>query len=271
MNTTQPPFDDVHVRRAVNFVVDRQALRKAWGGPSGGAIATHIAPDAILNNKLKGDAPYGKDGRSDVAKAKAEMKLSKYDTNHDGICDASACKNIYTVTGDRSVELGFIPALEQNMKQIGMTLKDRVLKDAYTPIQTPKLNIPFSTRPGWGKDYADASTFYNPLFSGSNIIATGNTNYSLLGITPAIAKKVGAKGDIAAAPSIDKDLAKCSPKIGNARVTCYANLDKKLTTQIVPWVPYIWAYAQSVSSKNVTQFGFDQFGGTIGYAHVAMK
>ena len=59
MNLTQPPFDDLHVRRAVNFVVNREALRKAWGGASAGAIATHIAPDAILNNKLKGYAPYG--------------------------------------------------------------------------------------------------------------------------------------------------------------------------------------------------------------------
>ena len=95
MNLTQPPFDDLHVRRAVNFVVNREALRKAWGGPSAGAIATHIAPDAILDNKLKGYAPYG-NGKGNLAKAKAEMKLSKYDKNHDGICDAKACKNIFT-------------------------------------------------------------------------------------------------------------------------------------------------------------------------------
>ena len=170
MNLTQAPFDDVHVRRAVNFVVNREALRKAWGGASAGAIATHIAPDAILNNKLKGYAPYGKDGRGDLAKAKAEMKLSKYDSNKDGICDAPSCKSIFTITGDRAVEVGFIPALTQNMKSIGLNIKDRVLKDAYTPIQTPRLNTPFSTRPGWGKDYADAKTFYGPLFDGRNII-----------------------------------------------------------------------------------------------------
>ena len=34
MNLTQAPFDDLHVRRAVNFVVNREALRKAWGGAS---------------------------------------------------------------------------------------------------------------------------------------------------------------------------------------------------------------------------------------------
>ncbi len=130
-----------------------------------------------------------------LAKAKAEMKLSKYDSNKDGICDASACKSIFTVTGDRSVEVGFIPALTQNLKSIGLNIKDQVLKDAYTPIQTPRKNIPFSTRPGWGKDYADALTFYGPLFDGNNIIPQGNTNYSLLGITAATAKKVGVKAN----------------------------------------------------------------------------
>jgi peptide/nickel transport system substrate-binding protein len=270
MNLTQPPFDDLHVRRAVNFVVNREALRKSWGGASAGAVATHIAPDAILGNKLKGYAPYG-DGKGNLAKAKAEMKQSKYDSNHDGICDANACKSIFTITGDRSVEVGFIPALTQNLKSIGLNIKDRVLKDAYTPIQTPRLNTPFSTRPGWGKDYADALTFYGPLFDGNNIIPQGNTNYSLLGITPAIAKKVGVKGDIANVPSINPDLAKCGVLVGTPRVSCYAALDKKLTWNIVPWVPYLWSYAQSVSSKNVTKFEFDQFGGTIAYAHVAVK
>ena len=203
------------------------------------------------------------------------MKLSKYDTNHDGICDAKACKSIFTVTGDRSVEVAFIPSLTQNMKSIGLNIKDRVLKDAYTPIQTPRLNIPFSTRPGWGKDYADVLTFYNPLFAGANIIPQGNTNYSLLGITPAIAKKVGVKPspgvNLADVPNIAPDMAKCGVLVGTPRIACFAALDKKLTWNIVPWVPYLWSYAQSVSSKNVTKFEFDQFGGTIAYAHVAVK
>ncbi len=45
MNLTQPPFDDVHVRRAMNWVTDRNALRKAWGGPISGEIAEHIMPE----------------------------------------------------------------------------------------------------------------------------------------------------------------------------------------------------------------------------------
>ena len=39
----------------------------------------------------------------------------------------------------------------------------------------------------------------------------------------------------------------------------------------MPWVPYLWSYSQNVVSKNVTKWEFDQFGGTIAYAHVAVK
>jgi peptide/nickel transport system substrate-binding protein len=270
MNLTQAPFDDVHVRRAMNFVVNREALRKSLGGPTAGAIATHIAPDAILNNTLKGYAPFGS-GKGDLAKAKAEMKQSKYDKNKDGVCDASACKNLLTITSTKETEKGFIPALSQELKSIGIVIKDRVLKDAYTPIQTPRLNIPFSTRPGWGKDYADALTFFAPMFDGRTLLPTGNINYPLVGITPAIAKKLGVKGNVTDVPSINGDLDRCGVLSGKPRISCFAAVDKKLTSEIVPWVPYLWSYSISVSSTNVTKFGFDQFGGTVAWAHVAVK
>ena len=33
MNLTQPPFDDVHVRRAMNWIIDKAGLRQIFGGP----------------------------------------------------------------------------------------------------------------------------------------------------------------------------------------------------------------------------------------------
>src|SRR5581483_1779253 len=39
MNLTQPPFDDVHVRKAMNWVMDKTALVQAWGGPAIGKVA----------------------------------------------------------------------------------------------------------------------------------------------------------------------------------------------------------------------------------------
>jgi peptide/nickel transport system substrate-binding protein len=271
MNLTQPPFDDVHVRRAVNFVVDRDALRKARGGRYAGAIATHIAPNAVLLDKLKGYAPYGEYGRGNVARAKAEIKLSRYDANRDGICDAKACSDVFSVTGANPAEQALVPILQANLKSIGIELKSRVVKDANTPLGTPRANVAFSTHPGWGKDYADALTFFGPLFDGRTIGPRGNSNFSLVGITPGAAKRVGAKGSVTGVPSVDADLDRCSRLVGGPRVTCYAALDKKLTTKIVPWVPYLWTDAHNITSKNVTKWGFDQFGGTTAWAHVAVR
>ncbi len=66
MNLTQPPFDDVHVRRAMNWVMDKNGLRKAWGGPVAGEIAQHILPNAMLNGKLNGFQPYKTPGDAAV-------------------------------------------------------------------------------------------------------------------------------------------------------------------------------------------------------------
>src|SRR5205823_2942139 len=98
-----------------------------------------------------------------------------------------------------------------------------------------------SERPGWGKDYADASTFFNALFASTSILASGNTNYSLVGLTPSMAGKFGIKGNTAGIPSVDADIKKCNQTQAtaegtNPRITCWANVDKKLMQQVVPWV-----------------------------------
>jgi len=274
MDLATPPFDDIHVRKAMNYVINRYGMRKAWGGPLTGELAKHIAPDALLNNLLKNFDPYNvteTGGKGDLAKAKAEMKLSKYDKNHDGVCDASACKNMFTITGAKAVEEAFLPVLEQSLKGIGITLKDQVLKDAYTPIGEPRKNIPFSTRPGWGKDYSDPYAFFGANFDGRTIIPEGNTNRGLVGITSAQAKKLGVKGNVSGIPSVNKDLDACQQTLGAKRFTCYAALDKKVSTDVVPWVPWLWAGYDSLISKNVTQWNFDQFPATTAYAHVAVK
>ena len=58
MNLTQPPFDDIHVRKAMNYIIDKAALQKAWGGPIPGSIATHIVPPVLYNGGLAEYDPY---------------------------------------------------------------------------------------------------------------------------------------------------------------------------------------------------------------------
>ena len=44
-NLAMPPFDDVHVRKAVNWAFDKEGLRQLRGGPPTGEIAGHIIPN----------------------------------------------------------------------------------------------------------------------------------------------------------------------------------------------------------------------------------
>jgi peptide/nickel transport system substrate-binding protein len=272
MNLTQPPFDDVHVRKAMNWIVDKSALQKAWGGPIPGSIATHVVPPVLYNNGLAEYDPYSTpNSAGDLAKAEAEMKLSKYDPGKTGKCTASACKGVLTIADTRGVDTRMIPVLEGDAAKIGIKLTVRSINGAYTTIQTPSKNIPFSERPSWGKDYADPYTFFAELFDSGAIIKSGNTNYSLVGLTSAIAKKVGATGNITNVPSVDSDIAACSAKLAQDRITCWENLDKKLMETVVPWVPYLWPNNVFIIGPNVTHWNYDQFTDGPAYSSVSVK
>jgi peptide/nickel transport system substrate-binding protein len=273
MNMTQPPFDDLKVRQAMNWIMDKNALVQAWGGPTIGAVANHIVPDSMFGNQLAGYKPYKTNGdQGSTEKAQKALKGSKYDTKNNGMCTASACKNVLLVVDTREVDTKMLPVVVADAAKIGITFKQRVVKGAYPTLQTPANNVAISERPGWGKDYGSASTFFIPLMASYDIIKNGNPNYSLVGLTPAIAKAVGAKGSINNVPSIDNDIKTCQSADGAAAAqACYMSLDKKLMTKVVPWVPYLWSFVTRITSTNVTQYQFDQFGTTPAYAHLAVK
>jgi peptide/nickel transport system substrate-binding protein len=272
MNLTQPPFDDVHVRKAMNWVIDKAALRQTWGGPTVGTIANHIVPDTLFNFRLQEFAPYKTAGdHGDAAKAKAAMKGSKYSTGSSGMCDASACKNVLLISDTRGVDPGMVATIQQDAKKIGITFKVRQINGAYPTIQTPSKNIPIAERPGWGKDFADPVTFFAPLFDGRTIIPNGNTNYSLLGVTPAQCKTLKITGDCTNIPSINSQIDKCEPLLGGPRTVCYENLDKYLMLKVVPWVPWMWSTVTRITSTNVTHYQYDQFSTTPAYSQISVK
>jgi len=161
--------------------------------------------------------------------------------------------------------------IRKKVAKIGITFTVRSVNGAYPVIQTTSKNIPISTRPRWFKDFADPSTFIDPLFKGSSIIPEGNTNYSLVGVTPAQAKEYGITGTTTNVPSIDKAAEACAKLIGNPRLNCYAKLDKTLTEQIVPWVPYMAAKTVTILGPKVTKWNFDQNAGFTALAHVAVS
>jgi ABC-type transport system substrate-binding protein len=198
------------------------------------------------------------------------MSKSKY-ANNNGVCTAKECKGVLMIADVRAVDKAMVPIVQSSAKKIGITFTVRTVNGAYPVIQTTSRNVPISQRPRWFKDYADPSTFIDPLFKGANIIPTGNTNYALVGLKPGQADQLGIKGNVNNVPSIDALANRCQKLVGNPRVTCYANIDRVLTTQIVPWVPYMSAKAVYIIGPNVTRWNFDQSSGYPALAHVAVK
>jgi len=277
MNLLTPPFDDIHVRKAVNLVVDKAALQKAWGGPIHGEIATHIMPPTVLAGFPADYNPYPSANNSgDVNAAKNEMKQSKYDHNQDGVCDDPVCKNLLFVNRTTPPFVNLTPTITSNLASIGVQLKPRELdpSTAYTTIQTVKNLIPIAANAGWGKDYADPSTFA-VLFDSSGVLCQGQINYPEVGMTEAQAKQCGVQANYdkvkSEIPNVDSVIAHCNTLTGQDRQNCWIDFDKQLMEQVVPWVPYLWATNLTLVAKSVTHYEFDQFSGIVSLCHLAVN
>jgi len=256
MNTTVAPFDDLHVRKAVNYIINKDALLRIRGGPDFGTVASHIIPPTMSGALPASYDPYATPGhRGDLAKAQAEMKLSKYDPQQDGMCDVAACKNVFHVTDSADPYPQLTASMSQDLAKIGITLKTRALDRGtmYNFYSTPAKKVAIGSGAGWGKDYADSLTFIDPLFNGANIQPTGNVDYSMVND-----------------PTVNSDIAKCKALTGSDRASCWADIDKYLMENVVPWVPWRWGAHHQLFSNRLATYAFNQFAGETAFDGVAL-
>jgi peptide/nickel transport system substrate-binding protein len=270
-NLATPPFDDVHVRKAINWAFDKQGFRQLRGGPSVGEIAGHIMVNSLENNILADYDPYPTPNASgDVEKAKAEMAQSAYDKNKDGVCDAPECKDILTITDREDPYPGQANLLIQFLEPLGLTLDVKQLERGtmYNKCNDANSHHQLCAGPGWGKDYADGVTFGEPLFSSSGLWESC-CNYSLLGASPDQLKGWGYS--VTSVPTVDDKVKECSAlEPGDDRFNCWAELDKDLMENVVPWVPYLFDNSVDILSDNIQNYSFDQFAGLAAFDTMAV-
>jgi peptide/nickel transport system substrate-binding protein len=276
MNLTVPPFDDIHVRKAVNLVMDKASILQAWGGPINGSVATHIQPPSLTGGSPTNEEydPYpSPDWAGDLDAAMEEMRQSAYDTDGDGLCDAPECSGVVMVNRNTSPWTEMEPIVVDSLAQIGIEADVREAEDHYTIIQTVSNQTPIGMNPGWGKDFPDPGlSFEGFLHDGRNIACEGNFNYSLVGFTQEKADECGV--DFVEVPSVDADIDNCRAVAleGDVDATnqCWIALDQKLMEDVVPWVPYLWPNVISTIGPAVTAWEFDQFAGTTAFSKVAV-
>jgi peptide/nickel transport system substrate-binding protein len=272
MNLAVPPFDDVHVRRAVSYVMDKDSLVRAWGGPLQGRVARHVLPEAMIGGRLEDFDPYSSpDNAGNLARAKAEMRLSRYDTDGDGLCDHPVCNEVVHIGRDVTPWSSLTLVIEASLHKIGIRVRTNEPDDPYGVIQRLPNRVAMTSIPGWGKDYPDPYSFIGFLFDGRNIDADTNANYSLVGLTRERAAELRIEYPRRGIPSVDADIDSCAVLLpGEDRLSCWVELDRKLMNEVVPWIPYLDANRIIITSDDVRNYEFDQFSGELSYAHVGL-
>lgn len=271
INLAMPPFDDIHVRKAINLALDKDSMRRIRGGPLVGEFAGHIMVNSLQNNLLVDYDPYATpNGQGDIEAAKAEMAQSAYDTDGDGVCDDPVCQNIPTNTDEADPYPDQAALIQQNFEPLGLTLDIRQFERGtmYDRVNDPNTQTALGLAPGWGKDYLNGSTFGEPLFGSVAIGPDGCCNYSLVGATSEQLADFGY--DVTEVPSVDDKIAECDAATGDAQFQCWAELDQELMENVVPWVPYLFDNYVRTVSERVENYTFDQFAGLPALDHVAL-
>jgi peptide/nickel transport system substrate-binding protein len=246
LNVALPPFDDVHVRRAANWVVDRATVLSAFDPLRGnGVVLQHAFPDVVENGLLRDYAPFATPGGAgDVRLAREEMALSGYDADGDGRCDGAACT---VVANPLFVGQAGLDSIASRMAEIGI----QVTYAEDPPMADPAAHVAMSVALGWIVDYPSATDFA-PTFTS---IGLTDANWSLLGASP---DQLRTWGYVApSVPSLDDKANGCGLVSGSAGFHCWAEVDQLLTEAVAAWVPIGSGSAGWIVSESVDRFVFD--------------
>ena len=263
MNLAIPPFDDIHIRKALNLALDKEGFRQLRGGPLFGELAGHIMVNSLEGNLLQDFDPYATpNGRGDLDAAKAEIAQSAYDTDGDGVCDDPSCQGVLTIIDEADPYPDQTALLQQSLEPLGITLDAKSFERTtmYAKCEDPNSGWQLCPSVSWGKDYPDGYTFGPPLFSRAAIGPESCCNDTMLGITPEMLQERGYSGD-EPIPSAENQINACIPLSGDERLQCWADLDTYLMQEVVPWVPYLFDNNVVVTSSRIVAWSFDQFAG----------
>ncbi|MFI2369017.1 ABC transporter substrate-binding protein [Streptomyces sp. NPDC018833] len=243
MHTGRAPFDNIKVRQAVQYALDREAILTANGGPALNDLSTALMPASLFGGKQPDILKIPVTG--DVEKAKQFLKEA-------GTADGFAT-SITVSNGDKGVG----EAIQQALGRAGIKVTIETVDPSafYDTIGDTK-NRTDLVYTGWCPDYPSGSTFLPFVFDGRYIKEKGNSgNHSLFRDEPTMKRmdEIAAMADAAQANEAWQDL------------------DGEILAK-APTAPTIVERWPLVLGPNIAgAFGHNSFGGQIDYATIGLK
>jgi len=160
MNVRVPPFDNLKVRQAVNYAINREALIRVYGGL--GQPTEQVLPPTYPQYKKISMYPY------DLAKAKQLVEQS-----------GDKGMEVTVWNHDRGSDPKATAYLTDVLNKIGFKAKEKIVNSAvyWTTVgnQATKAQIGFAD---WFQDYPHPLDWFDVLLNGNRITQTHNNNYS---------------------------------------------------------------------------------------------
>jgi peptide/nickel transport system substrate-binding protein len=230
LNSDVAPLDNIHCRKAVLYAVDKTGYQRAYGGATGGDIATNLLPPVIPGAQQFND--YESQGNTgDLTKAKDELtqcgQPNGFSTN-------------ITYRAERPKEKATAEAFQRSLARVGinLTIKPYPLAD-YTKLYVGKPDYAKANGLGvivygWGADWPDGYGFLAQIVDSRVIRAAGNTN-------------LGVKD-----PAVDALLDKALETTDKtAREQIWVDIDKKVMSDAFI-VPGVWTKSLLYRPPNLT-------------------
>jgi peptide/nickel transport system substrate-binding protein len=238
LDTQQAPFDDRDVRRAVVAGFDRAALRLARGGEAIGPIATHLLPPGTPGHEEAGGLrpPAGAD---ELRAPGGDRRLMAAHFRRAGFASGryEGDEEVLLVGDAAEPERSVAQVAEQQLREMGFRTRLRLVERGAMFTRfcgVPAMRVDVCTAGSWQRDFADPQTVLEPLFRGTAIAPSGNTNWSELAV-----------------PEIDRAMDAAAVLVDPAqRARAWAAIDRQVVLE-APVVPFVWDMQNMVASDDV--------------------
>jgi len=244
LNTTQKPFDNLNVRKAVIAGFDRNALRLTRGGEEVGPIAQSFIPPGIPGHDESGgdqgftDFDWMQTPAGDPALSKKYMLAAKAEgvpVSADG--KYAGTDRILTIATNADPGKTTATVAQTELNKLGFKLNFRLVPQdvLYTKFcGVPKAAVAICPNVGWFKDFQDPESMLEPTFDGTAIKPQGNVNWSQIN-----------------EPGINAAMKKAALlPIGPERSKAWADINKLIVAQ-APGIPYVWDDSFQTASSDV--------------------